>query len=290
MKHVSELRTFIVAILKKPVSLISFLLGIAALSVQLTLSEFSLPQFYSCGILFLGFAWSAFQVFRDLSLEYQKVIYTQPFEKIPKSNISISFIERNEYRYSISDPYTGQNNNITKMLKNKKVKSHFDERGVFHVNGKIYYCMGKGNLEINIQLQNIGDVSLDVLSMDVDNDLDLNHLLLIPMGIYFAGDNLRFPMHLKKGDLINVQIRYKVSINRGSHEGLFAADLHSLPRLISHEISTETMDENGNNRAYISEFKTSTKPLIDLYVKQWREYGQEEYLILAGYGIKAGRQ
>jgi hypothetical protein len=45
------------------------------------------------------------------------------------------------------------------------------------------------------------------------------------------------------------------------------------------------VDTNGNRQIYTGEIKTSPQALKDLYVQQWREYGQEEYLMLAGYSL-----
>jgi len=281
----SEFRKFILSILRRRVFLLSLFLGVIALLIQLILSEFSWPQFYTFGFVFVGFAWSAYQAYRELSLTHQKVISQITNETKSRSALSILPVIGNEYKYSISDPFSGQNHLITRMQNTKGVKSHFDERGVFFVNGKIYYLMGKGSLEINIQLQNSGELPLDVLSVDVHNNLNLNHLSMSCEGIFLHGKEFRFPLHLESGELTTLQFRYKISIS-SSNESLFAADFRALPRSITHKVSIKTVDADKNRGTYTSESKTPSKHLIDLYVKQWREYDQEEYLVLARYNLE----
>jgi len=53
-----------------------------------------------------------------------------------------------------------------------------------------------------------------------------------------------------------------------------------------HELSFDTVNVNGRRHTYVSEIETSTGPLKELYVKQWREYDQEEYLVIAGYSLE----
>jgi len=281
----SEFKNFIFAILKKRVFLISLVLSVVALYIQLNLSDFSLPQFYTFGFVFLGLAWSAYQAYKELSLKYQQALSQIPDENIKISDFSISYVHGNEYAYSLPDPYSGKNHLITKMQNTKEVKSHFDERGIFFVNDKVYYLMGKGNLEINIQLQNSGNLPLNVLSVEVDNNLGLNHLRFFNEGIFLHGKEHHFPFQLESGELVTLQARYTISINRGSNKALFAADFRSLPRFITHKVSIDALDSDENNQTYTAELKTPSQSLVDLYVKQWQEYEQEEYLILAGYHL-----
>ena len=279
----TEFKNFIIAILKKRVFLFSLVLALVALFVQLTLSEFSLPQFYTFGFLFVGLAWSAYQAYRELSLKYQKALSETHPKDIRKSECSISFAHGHEYAYSLPDPFSGKNHLITKMQNTAGVKSHFNEKGVFFVNDKVYYLMGKASLEINMQILNSGDLPFDIFSVEVDHNLHLNHLQLIHEGLFLHGAEHNIPFHLESGELISLQVRYHISINRGSNEALFAADFRSLPRFIMHKILINTMDSDKNSKMHTAELKTPSQPLIDLYLKQWREYEQEEYLILAGY-------
>lgn len=281
---ISEFRNFISAVLRKKVFLLFLLLCIVGIILQWSFSVSFLPQVYYFGIIFIGFVWSAFQVYRDLSLAHQKALAQNATKKTPGAELSISLINGNEYAFSISDPYEGKNLHITKIQKNKKVKSHFDERGIFHIDGKVYYLMGKGSLEINFQIQNSGDMPLDILSIYTEDNLNLNHLRIIHEGVFLHGNRLQLPLHLKNGELVNLHIRYEISINKGSSNSFFAADFRALPRSISHEISFDIKGADEKKQTYISKVKIPSKPLVDLYVNQWREYDQEEYLIFAGYG------
>jgi len=282
----SEFRDFIVAVLRQRIFLLFLVVDIVALLVQWIIPAFSLPEIYYIGFIFVGFVGSAFQVYRDISLARQKLL-SKPVEKISKSELSISFLAGNEYTYSIADPYTGQSVRITRMQNTKGMKCRFDGRGILYVNDVVYYVMGKGSLEINIRMVNSGDVPLDVLAIRSAHNVDLRYTDILEDGIFLNGGQLRFPLHLKSGEFVTLQSRYKITLNKTSSEAEFAADTQSLPKSIMHEISFDTMDMDGKKQTYISKIATPSKPLIDLYAKQWREYDQEEYLVIAGYGLVA---
>jgi hypothetical protein len=281
----SEFWKFIRAVFRKPIFPVFLVQVIAAVILQMILPEFSLAPVYYLGIVFVGFIWSAFQAYRDVSLAYQKALAPIPVEKKPGSELSISFVQGSEYAYSISDPYSGQNIQMAKMQNDKKLECHFDGRGVFFVNGEVYYVMAKGSLDINLWIQNSGDLPLDVLSVHLDNDLNLNHLRLFFDGVYHQGSHLRVPLRLDNGGIVGLQSKYMISLGRNTNNGLFAADFQSLPRSILHEISVDTKDMEGKRRTHTAEIRIPSKPLADLFANQWRYYNQEEYLVLAGYGL-----
>ena len=280
----SEFRNFIAAIFRKWEFLLLLFLDLVALIIGFINPDFSLPEIYYLGFVFAGFIASAFHVYRD-QLSVYKNIVSKPTEKIPKSELSISSVVGNEYAYSISDPYFGQNPYITRMQKSKGVKCYFDGRGVFYINDEVYYVMSKGSLAVNIRIENSGDLPLDVLAIHAENSVDLRHLQILQDGVFLNGNKLRSPFHLKKGEFVVLQSRSKISFSKGSNHALFAADIRSLPKSILHEISFDTMDVDGKRQTYVSKIETPSRPLIDLYVNQWREYDQEEYLVLAGYSL-----
>jgi hypothetical protein len=280
----SDFRNFTAAILRKWIFLLFLALDVLALLFQLTGRGFFLPQSYYIGFIFFGFAVSAFQVYRELSSVHQKLL-SKPVEKIPKSELSVSFPVGNEYTYSLADPYTGQDTRITRMQNTKGVECRFDERGILYVNDVIYYAMGQGNLEINLRLVNSGDVQLDVSAIRSANNVDLRYLDILDDGILLDGLKLRCPLHLKSGEFVTLRSKYKIVMGKTAGEAEFAADTQSLPNSILHEISFDTVDAEGKKQTYISKIATPSKPLIDLYAKQWREYDQEDYLVIAGYGL-----
>ena len=286
----SEFRNFIAAILRKWEFLFLLFLDIVALIIGFIRPEFSLPEIYYLGFLFAGFIASAFHVYRDQLVAHQNTV-SKLTEKIPKPGLSIVFVRGNEYKYSISDPYSGQNPYITKMQKTKGVKCHFDGRGVFYINNEVYYAMSKASLEINVRVENSGDLPLDVLAIRSENDLDLRYLRIFDETMFLNGSKLRYPFHLKSGEFVILQSKSMISASKGSNDALFAADLRSLPRSVLHEISVDTVDASGKKKTYVSRnIEVPTRPLVDLYVKQWRDYDQEEYLVLAGYSLEPDRR
>jgi hypothetical protein len=275
---------FLLAVLKRRVFLIFLFLGILTGSLAWVLAGFVLLMVVTgLGLVFAGFVWAAFLVHRDLSLAYQQALTPKPFEKNRRVGLSITFVPGNEFAYSMSDPYAGQEAHINRMQKTKGMNCHFDERGIFYINDQVYYMMGKGRLEINLQLQNTGDHPLEVASMHVEDNLDLNHLRIYNDGILVSGIKVRLPIRLESKETITLQAQHKISLAMGSSDALFAADIRALPRLILHEVFVEATDMDGRHLTYVSELKTPSKSLIDLYVKQWQEYGQAEYLMLAGH-------
>jgi len=282
--YLPEFGNFVVTLFKNRIFLLFLALDVVLLFVEFFTPEFSLPQIYYFGFILIGIIWASFQIYRDLSSAYQNESSISA-EKITKSELSLSFANGKEYIYSISDPYAGQNLYITRMQKTRGVKCRFDERGVLFINAEVFYVMGKGSLDINIRIENSGDLPLDILNIDLENNLDLRHLLMFNDDIFLNGNRLRFPFHLKQGEFTVLQLKSKICLSKGSNNPLFAADLRSLPKSILHEVTFDTMDVDKKRQTYVSSIEIPSQPLIDLYVKQWREYEQEEYLVLAGYSL-----
>jgi hypothetical protein len=277
-----EFRNFVLDLSKRRVFGVSLLLGLIVSLVQIVIPVF--PFFVVIGIciMFAGVIWAAFLEYRDLLRAYQMSVVTVPVERNKRSGVAISFVPENEYRYSIADPYEGQNLHITRMQNNKAMRCHFDERGRFFIDEEVYYLMARGGLAINFQLFNSGDVSLDILSIYVDDSLELNHLRVYLDGIYLHGGKVRFPLRLEKGQFLTLQSRHNISLSRDSTDALFAADMCALPTNILYDVIVNTSNKNGKRQSYVAELTTPSKDLVDLYVKQWQEYDQMEYLVLSG--------
>jgi hypothetical protein len=258
------------------------LLGLLVSFVQILIPTFFFFIVFGVCIIFAGFVWAAFLDRRDLLHAYQMAAVTVPVERNKRSGVAISFVPENEYRYSIADPYEGQKIHITRMQNHKAMKCRFDERGIFFVNDEIYYLMARSGLEINFQLFNSGDVSLDILSIYVDDNLELNHLRIYLDGVFMHGSKVQFPLRLEKGEFVTLQARHNISLGLSSTDALFAADMCSLPETILYDVIVNTSNKNGKRQSYVAELATPSKDLVDLYVRQWQEYDQMEYLVLSG--------
>jgi hypothetical protein len=278
----SGLRNFSVAILRNRIFLIFLILDLLALGLAWKYTRFALPPVLYLGFAFIGFAWSAFRAYKDLSLAYRNVLTPKPVEKIVRSELSIAFLSGNAYAYSIADPYAGQNRYITKMQKTKGVQCRFDGRGVFYINSEVFYCMSKASLVLNIRIENTGDLPLEVYAIRLENNLDLNYLKFSKDEVILHGKKLHLPFPLQCGEFVLLQVKYEISPSKDSNNDLYAADFQALPRSIVHEIAFDTKDAQGTQHTTISKIETPSKPLIDLYVNQWREFDQKEYLFFAG--------
>ena len=283
MNPFSEFILFIIVVLfRKRIIQSLLLLGIAAFILQWFIPEFSLPWAFYLAFVLAGFAWSAFLIDKDLSQAYRELSSQHATEK---PDLSISLVQGNEYAYSISDPYTGKNSHMTMLQNTKGMKCHFDERGIFFINDRVYYPMAQGSLEINLQIQNSGKLPLKISSIELYEDLNLNHLRFFNDGILHQGKEFQTPFRLESREVITLQIRYKIAINNGSNADLFAADFQALPKSILHEISVNALDKNREKRTFVSEIHIPTGPLIEIYANQWREYDQLDYLVLSGHSL-----
>jgi hypothetical protein len=143
--------------------------------------------------------------------------------------------------------------------------------------------MSKASLVINLRMENSGDLPLEITAIHLENNFDLNYMNMSNGEVFLSGKKISLPLTLKSGEFVLLQAKYEISAGKDAND-LFAADFRALPRSILHEISFETRDVHGvGQKTYVSKIETPSRPLIDLYVKQWREYAQEEYLMLAGH-------
>ena len=269
------------ALFKKQFLTVCLLFGILVFFVPIAIPEFPYSIVFGVCIIFAGFFWAAFLNYRDI-LSAQMSAVTVPVEKNKRSSVAISFVPENEYQYSIADPYEGQSHHITRMQKNNAMQCHFDERGIFFINDEVYYLMARGGLKINFQLFNSGDVSLDILSIYVDDNLEHKHLRIYLDGIFQHGSKVRFPIRLEMGEFITLESRHNIAPGSEATDALFASDMCSLPKTILYDVIVNTSNKNGKRQSYVAELQTGSKYLVDLYVNQWREYKQKEYMKLAG--------
>ena len=277
---------FILSVFKQRFFILCFGFFVLVVGLQFTVLSFTLSPVVYMGVILIGFIGGAYQVQREVMLAYVRAITAVPFQKNRRSGLTVSFVQGGEYAYSISDPYAGQDAHITRMQSTQGMNCRFDARGRFFIDGPGYYLMGKGGLELNFQLLNSGDAPLEITGIHVYDDLTLNHLRIYNEGVYLQGGRVRLPLQLGKGELLTLQARHKISLALGSNDALFAADFRALPRYILHEIIVEATGTGGNRQRFTGELKTPSGALKSVYVKQWREYEQEEYLFLAGEGAK----
>lgn len=275
-------RNFLVAVLRKRVLLVVGGLALLTLSLQWLPTPLILPLGFYLGLAFAGFGWAAFQAYKDLSLAYRNLLIPKPVEKIAHAELSISWVTGNEYAYAIADPYAGQNHHFTKLLQTRGANCRFDGRGRFYINDKVFYRMSKASLVLNIRIENSGDLPLEVISLHLENNLDLNYLKLSKNEVTLHGKKLSLPLSLQCGEFVLLQAKYEIAASKDSNNELFAADFQALPRSIVHELSFDTQAVPGVHQTTLAKLETLSKPLLDLYVKQWREYDQAEYLFFAG--------
>lgn len=275
-------RNFLIAVLRNRALLVVGGVALLAFSLQWLPLRLTLPLGFYLGLAFIGFGWAAFQAYKDLSLAYRDLLIPKPVEKIARAELSITFLSGNPYAYAIADPYAGQNHHFTKLLETRGTHCRFDGRGRFYINDKVFYRMSKASLVLNIRIENTGDLPLEVLALHLENNLDLNYLKLSKSEVTLHGKKLSLPLALQCGEFVLLQAKYEITASKDSNNELFAADFQALPRSIVHELSFDTQAEPGTRQTTLAKIETLSKPLLDLYVKQWREYDQAEYLFFAG--------
>jgi transposase InsO family protein len=69
----------------------------------------------------------------------------------------------------------------------------------------------------------------------------------------------------------------------GINNAQYAAEFRNLPKSFQMKAILETLDENNKKKFYETSLDISSRPLIDLYVNQWRIHSQDDYLRLTGF-------
>ena len=278
-----DLNLFVVALTKKLLFRLTLLVTFIDLIDYYLIPEFRLNRIYYLGFAVIGFVWSTFEVYRDLLLTYRKSV---PEVKVLTSKLSVSFVEGNEYAFSLDHPYKGeiQEFRMEKIRRDNTIKTHFDENEVFFVSDKAYYELPEGWLAINIRLENIGDFPIDILAINSNNSLNMTDGMgMHTEDVLISNNSVLYPLHIEMGEIRILKVKYSISTNLFSNTAQFAASFRSLPKSIWHEVSFDTIDLKGKKQLYKIKAETFLRPLIDLYVNQWRRYYQSDYLRLAGY-------
>lgn len=285
-----DLRLFVLSLVKKWLLWIFLILDVIALIIQYIYPNYKLPQGYYIGFAILGIVWSSFQVYRDLLNDYKKISLEKLPEKLAIPNLDISFVEGSEYKFSIDNPYDDFEMQIAKIekdAKDNKTDFHVNENGIIFANGEVLYFMPNSNLEINFRIENTGDIPIDILDIRV-GETPNNYTLSRPIGFglqKFTVDSkpIRFPLYINTKDVVVVSSKEKIMLGLGANNAKFAAEFQALPKSFQVHAKVETLAENGKKKIYQTSLSISWRPLIDLYVTQWKHYSQTDYLRLAGF-------
>lgn len=277
-----DLRIYFLALLKKWLFWLFLILDAIALIIQFLDPRFRLEQIYYIGFALIGFAWSSFEVYRELLQAHRKVL---PEKFNPISSLAISFVEGNEYSVFIDEPYPYSNIQIVlNQIEREKLESHYDEYGILFVDGKPYYQLPSAYIDMNLRVENSGDLSIDIIDIEKTVDLAYSPVRVFSdAAINENGKAVIFPKHIKSGEIFLVKARVSVSVGISQNPAQFAATFRQLTTPFNATILFETLDSIGKNHSYGVKIKISWKPVIDLYINQWQQYYQKDYLRLAGY-------
>lgn len=280
-----DLWSFISLLTRKWLLWIFLVLDFIALIIQYNNPNYKLPQGYYVGFAVLGILWSSFQVYRDLLTDYKKLI---PGTSNRISNLDISFVEGNEYKFSLDDPYGDGIERIKRRAKDNNSDFRVDENGIIYIDDIILYSLPEGYLEINFRIENTGDFPIDILDIDVGEDAT-NYTLTRPVSfgvntLIVDSKPIQFPLYINAKDVIVISSKDKISLGIGANYAKFAAEFQKLPKSFRVNAKVDTLAEDGKRKTYTTSLDISWRPLIDLYVGQWKHYSQTDYLRLAGFG------
>jgi len=279
---------FITKVLKKWIFWLFLILDVVGMIVQYLFPQFYFPQFVYVILAIIGIVWASYDVYNELLNDYQKIIVEHNLTEIVrplKSELSILAVEGNVYSFDLEEPQMDKYD-LKKLEEDDKRQHHYSEDGVLFIDGEPFYYIPKCFNQINIRIENTGEIQIDILAFGSRWSKDKKGVFLSSIDVFDVmedklvvnNETIKLPLTMKPGDIIVCSLQhyfYKESIR---NEFQFAANLITLQEEIYNNFSIDTLDTNKLRKVYSHLADISTRPLRDLYVAQWQKYSQHELL------------
>jgi hypothetical protein len=274
-------------VITKWVFWIFLILDVIAVIVVYFAPKLQVPQYVYIVFALIGFFWAAFKVNQDLLIKYN-ALSNDPSKAVlpPKTSLSITLTEGNEYTYKISAPEDETAAYyLLKQAKESNAEQHYDENGVLYINDQPFYVLPHSEIFINPRIENDGNVPLDILVIEstCSHYDDNSPFQFIWNRVRVDEKNVTYPHHLEPGEIFLCKISHEVH-NKLKTTAQFAASIRDMDPNVKSIISIDTLDQNGTRKTLELRSTIATRPLIDLYIAQWQTYKQSELLRLAGIG------
>lgn len=203
---------------------------------------------------------------------------------LPKSQYKLSLIEGNEYAFSLSSPYDAPETKLLIKYLELDVENDFNyENDILLIDNKPRYWLPKILFDINIRLENTGNINIDILNINLRYTIDdFSPLRFFHDSILMNSQELIFPLSLEPSQIEIIQ--FKTRLKPGDTDAVslaqIMASLNKLDKTIPISFSVETLDEMGSKKVEDFVFNFSFRPLIDLFISQLQRYHQDDLLRL----------
>ncbi len=214
--------------------------------------KLTMPWQLFVGIALMGFIIAGYRV-------YSGLLKNIPLKYIPQTpKIQFSLIEGSNYLYSVIE-------------KGKKDESdNIDRRCYMDIkDGKLPKC----RLVINARIENISDISMNLLSIDGKIDIRVPYDFMLPDLLTVDGEKIKFPVEIPPNSIF--KYKYQHSLFPSNLTEAQIAVRTSQIRTVNKNYPFVTLFEisYGNNETMVTkkEFDISLRPLCDILYEYWHE-------------------
>lgn len=246
--------SFIKRLLKKWIIWLSLVFFVIGVLFKFVLHIEEIPSYIFWILAFVGLFWASFRVYIEQQKNSGVLVEGKP-------EISITLLEGNEYKYSLSES----------AFYREKVGAD--------------YLTPDASIELHFRILNKGTIDMDIISINADyEEYDLPWQFYPPDKLKEKGNELCFPKHLNVNDILLCDINNNISVRSILNDAQFAARLVKINKkstCIKGKVIVESRDSTGKIRKFFLSFDVALRPLMDLYINKWQENKQANLLRLA---------
>jgi hypothetical protein len=275
--HLYLLKEYLATILKSWILWLFIVCDFIGLIVSSIYSKFNIPQPVFLLIALIAFIFAGYKAYYD-------ILKSIPEKYKPGiSKLLISLIEGNSYNFSF----------VKQGIKEKSEKKKTREKSV---NDYKYIPTKDGdlpvvNIDINLRIQNNGDIPLNIISINSDFAFDVRdpYRFMVPHVLTNSGNSVHYPILIAPNDVITFKIDYDIWPKEHFTEAQIAIKIFNNNKedvLKDLEISVEVSNQSNEINKFANKFIISMKPLYDLLYSYWKIRGKKEILSLLNISNK----
>jgi len=254
--EINRIWVYIKLLFKKWVSWLIIAGGLVGIFVTFRLLKKEIPFWAFWVLVIAGLFWAGYKVFKEQLLKLP--INKRGIE--PKSDISIRFIEGNEYTYSLSKGSTFRESRIE--------------------NGDVY-VIPDAFVEQHLRIKNNGETELDIISI-VSQHMDSGYTFDFLVE-EVKKRKFNYPKRLVIDEILLCTIKNESSVTSTTNNAQIAVKLGEMNNESSNfsfEIIVEARDLKGGIHEFIFPAKLAIQPLVELYINKFQEDKQLDLLRL----------
>lgn len=255
-KATKSLWSFIKLLIKRWVLLLFFYGSLIGAIFTFRILNIEVPSYVFWILALIGLFWASYKVY----LEQLKKIPSVESDFEQRSELSIEFLEGNEYKYQLG--------------KKCYLRDGQD------------YALKEASIELHTRISNTGTTDLDIISIEPYYPIEDSIWGISPLSIIKEKDSQRisYPRHLSVQDILLCDIKNKIEPSISLNNAQFASRLGTINKdtiNIDLKIIIEARDPAGKIHKFSIPTKVSSKQLIDLYLSKWQKDNQKTLLRLA---------